>query len=77
MNDRPSIRPFRIERSRRDNIRLNVPRDVMYWAGLWGLTDQELRDAVAAVGPNAGDVADYLGQTVEGKNLGDKASPLA
>ena len=77
MNDQPLVDRVRIERSRRDTIRLNVRRDVMYWAGLWGLTDQELRDAVAAVGPNAGDVADYLGQTVEGKNLGDKASPLA
>jgi hypothetical protein len=48
-----------------------VKRDVLYWAGTWGLTDQELRDAVAAVGPNAGDVADYLGQAINGKNLGD------
>ena len=44
----------------------------MYWAGTWGLADQELRDAVAAVGANAGDVADYLGQTVDGKYLGNK-----
>jgi hypothetical protein len=68
--------PPRIERSRRDNIRLDVKRDVLYWAGTWGLTDQELRDAVAAVGPNAGDVADYLGQTIDGKNLGDSVERL-
>ncbi|HEY2752147.1 DUF3606 domain-containing protein [Phenylobacterium sp.] len=71
MNDRTSFEPPRIERSRRDTIRLDVKRDVLYWAGTWGLTDQELRDAVAAVGPNAGDVADYLGQAINGKNLGD------
>jgi hypothetical protein len=54
---------------RRDRIRLEVPRDTIYWAGLWGLTDQELRDAVAAVGPMAADVAAYLGQPVKGEDL--------
>ena len=75
MNDQPLVGRVRIERSRRDTIRLNVRRDVMYWAGTWGLTDKELHDAVAAVGPNAGDVADHLGQTVEGKNLRGKLPP--
>ena len=66
MNDRPGIRRLR----RHDNIRLEAPRDVMYWAGIWGLTYQELRDAVAAAGPQPVDVAAWLGQPLEGENLG-------
>jgi hypothetical protein len=58
------------QRSSGSRIRLDVPRDVMYWAGLWGLTDQELRDGVAAVGPLAADVAAYLGQPLEGEDHG-------
>ena len=45
-----------------DQIRLNVAGDVRYWAGLWGLTDHELREAVADAGPVAADVAAHLGQ---------------
>jgi hypothetical protein len=63
----------RIPRLQRSHpIRLDVPRDVMYWAGTWGLTDQELRDAVAAVGPIPTDVAAYLGQPLEGEYLGGR-----
>ena len=43
-------------------IDISNPRDVMYWAGLWGLADQELRDAVVAVGPDPADVAAHIGQ---------------
>lgn len=42
----------------------------MYWAGKWGLTDQELRDAVAAAGQKAADVASHLGKPLGGDNLG-------
>jgi len=59
---------------RRDRIRLDAPRDVMHWTGLWGLTDQELRDAVAAVGPMAADVAAYLEQPLEGEDV-SRGSP--
>ena len=45
-------------------ICIDDPRDVMYWTGIWGLTDQELRDAVAAVGLMAPDVAAHVGQPV-------------
>jgi hypothetical protein len=47
-------------------IRLDAPREVLYWTGLWGLADQELRDAVAAVGTRAADVAAYLGMPIKG-----------
>ena len=50
-------------------IRLDGPRDFIRWAGRWGITDQELLDAVAAVGPLAADVATYLGLPVEGQDL--------
>jgi Protein of unknown function (DUF3606) len=43
-------------------IDVGNPRDVMYWAGLWGLADQELFDAVAAVGSDPADVAAHIGQ---------------
>jgi hypothetical protein len=62
MNDRPLI--WRMQRH--DRIRLEAPRDVMYWTGMWGLTDQELRDAVAAVGPRAADVATHIGRPLAG-----------
>ncbi len=51
---------------RRDRIHLDDPRDVFFWTALWGLTDQELRDAVMAVGPVPADVAAHLGQPLEG-----------
>lgn len=66
MKDRPG--KWRLQRQNR--IHLDAPRDVLYWTGLWGLTDQELRDAVAAVGPIAADVAAYLGRPLEGEDLG-------
>jgi hypothetical protein len=51
-----------------DSIRLEHRGDVRYWAGLWGLTDQQLRDAVAIAGPIASEVASYLGQPIAGNN---------
>jgi hypothetical protein len=65
-----------IRLQRRDSIRFDVPGDILYWTGLWGLTDRELRDAVAAVGPIAADVAAYLGQPLEGDNHGDWSQHL-
>ena len=59
-------------RSGSDRIRLEVPGDVRYWAGLWGITDDELRDAIAEVGPIAGDVAVHLNKPLE-----DEAEPFA
>ena len=50
---------------RRKLINLCDPRDVIFWAGTWGLTDQELADAVAAVGPVIQDVAAHLGEPIE------------
>ncbi|RYD48836.1 MAG: DUF3606 domain-containing protein [Verrucomicrobiaceae bacterium] len=48
-------------------IDIQNPRDLMFWAGTWALTDQELLDAIAAVGTLIEDVAAYLGQPVEGE----------
>ena len=63
MNNAP--RSWRLQRH--DPIRLSDPREVMYWTGTWGLTNQELHDAVAAVGPMAADVAAHIGQPLEGR----------
>jgi len=52
-----------------DHIQLDVPAEVRYWTGVWGLSDQELRDAVAAVGSIAANVASYLGQPLRGEDL--------
>lgn len=54
---------------RRLAIEVHDPRDFMFWAGTWALTDQELRDAIAAVGTAIEDVAAYLGQPIEGRPL--------
>ena len=47
---------------RRERIDISNRSDVLYWTGLWGLSDQELRDAVAAVGTVPADVAAHIGQ---------------
>lgn len=60
MSDPPDGPKYR----RHERIFMDQPRDVLYWTGLWGLTDQELSDAVAAVGPMAADVAAHLGQSL-------------
>ncbi len=68
MNDRPLVR--RVLRTR-DRIDIKSSRDVFYWTAIWGLSDQELLDAVAAAGPEIVDVAAYLGQPVEGEEHPD------
>ncbi len=54
--------PFAWRTRRYRAIDISNTRDVMYWAGLWGLTDQELRDAVVAAGTDPTDVAAHIGQ---------------
>ena len=56
---------------RRLAIDIHNPRDSMFWAGTWALTDQELRDAISVVGTAIEDVAAYLGQPIEGRPLPD------
>ena len=45
-----------------DPKRVNVhqPHEVRYWCQKWGITPQQLRDAVEAVGDSARAVEDYL-----------------
>lgn len=51
------------ERGRQDRIRINVHEDheLRYWCGKFACSADELRAAVAAVGPMAGDVEKQLG----------------
>jgi hypothetical protein len=64
--------PGTVMESRHHAVRTQRPididnaRDVLFWTGLWGLTDQELFDAVAAVGPSPEKVANHLGQPLSG-----------
>jgi hypothetical protein len=44
----------------RARINLNEPHEVEYWTEALGCTEQQLRDAVAAVGVSAEAVRDYL-----------------
>lgn len=46
-----------------DHIRIRIDqiRDVRYWAGRFGVTEQELRDAVVKVGTLVRDVKSELG----------------
>jgi hypothetical protein len=46
----------------RRSIDIGNPKDMRFWAGVWGLSDQELIAAVGAAGPNPGDVAAHIGQ---------------
>lgn len=65
MTDMPRApRPYRYSR-----IDIDDRRNVMYWAGLWGLADKELLSAVAAAGPVAADVAAHLKQDLGGRPL--------
>jgi hypothetical protein len=52
----------RLNKRQKRPIDMGNARDVLYWAGLWGLTDQELFNLVAAVGPIPADVGAYIGQ---------------
>ncbi|WP_081759931.1 DUF3606 domain-containing protein [Pseudoxanthomonas suwonensis] len=46
----------------RDRINLNEDYEVRYWTGALGVTEQELRDAVQAVGSTAEAVRRHLGK---------------
>jgi Protein of unknown function (DUF3606) len=51
-------------RGEQDRIRVNVHEqyEVEYWTRKWGITAQQLRDAVAKVGVMVKDVAKHLGK---------------
>jgi Protein of unknown function (DUF3606). len=46
----------------RDRINLNEDYEVRYWTGALGVSEQELRDAVQAVGSTAEAVRRHLGK---------------
>ena len=46
----------------RDRINVNQPHEVAYWTKALGVTEAELRQAVAAVGDRADAVRKQLGQ---------------
>jgi hypothetical protein len=46
----------------RARINLHQEQEVRYWAKKWGITAEQLRDAVGEVGSMAGEVAKYLGK---------------
>lgn len=52
------------KRNAQDSGRVNVNErhELAYWTKKWGVTEQELRDAVARAGPLAKDVARQLGK---------------
>lgn len=54
------------DRGPADRARVNVheAHEVRYWTGKWGVTEQQLRDAVARVGVMAADVARALGKSL-------------
>ncbi len=43
-------------------INIHEPWEVEYWTKKWGITKQQLIDAVRAVGVQTKDVARYLGK---------------
>ena len=45
-----------------DRIDLSQPYELGYWSRKFGVSEQELADAVRTVGPNAEDVAIELGR---------------
>ncbi|RAI54648.1 DUF3606 domain-containing protein [Roseicella frigidaeris] len=51
-------------RGPRDNTRISLsePYEVQAWCQKLGVTERQLRDAVAAVGPLAANVARHLGK---------------
>jgi hypothetical protein len=46
----------------RDRINVNQPHEVAYWTKAFGVTEGELRQAVAAVGDRADAVRKHLGK---------------
>ena len=53
-------------RGPRDRARVNVHEtwELEYWSKKWGVTHQQLRAAVSAVGVMSADVARYLGKSL-------------
>ena len=54
------------QRGPRDSSRINVHErwELDYWSQKFGVTHEELKAAVAAVGPMVNDVRQYLGKAV-------------
>lgn len=54
------------QRGNQDRLRINVHErhEVRYWCKALGVTEDELRAAVHAVGPMAADVREHLGRPV-------------
>ncbi|ADV27264.1 DUF3606 domain-containing protein [Pseudoxanthomonas suwonensis] len=46
----------------RDRINLSEDYEVRYWTGALGVSEEQLREAVAAVGPTAEAVRRHLGK---------------
>jgi hypothetical protein len=46
----------------RARINLHQEHEVRYWTKKWGITAEQLRDAVGEVGSMASEVAKYLGK---------------
>jgi hypothetical protein len=47
----------------RDRVNVNEDYEVRYWTEKWGVTEAQLRKAVAEAGVMANDVARALGKT--------------
>jgi len=56
LNDDP-LNPVTDEPSK---VTLDLDHEVQYWTAKWDVTHYALREAIAAVGPNATDVANAL-----------------
>ena len=46
----------------RQRVNVNEPHEVRYWSEKWGVTEQQLRDAVNRAGVMVTDVAKALGK---------------
>ncbi len=44
----------------RKMLNMNIPSDVAYWMAKWGVTREQLQNAVDRVGGKEGRIADYL-----------------
>jgi Protein of unknown function (DUF3606) len=51
----------------RTRVNLHESYEVAYWGMKWDVTEKQLKDAVAQVGPMVEDVARALGRTVHGR----------
>ena len=50
----------KLEKSWEVRINLDERNDILHWSQRLGCSEQQLRDAVRAVGPNAADVRRYV-----------------